>query len=54
MFCRNCGHQNPEQNGFCGMCGNALAPVKAAERKSVVEKVAINPERAAPEAQPPM
>lgn len=50
MFCRNCGHQNPEQYGFCGMCGNKLAPARAADPKSVVEKVAINRERAAPEA----
>jgi hypothetical protein len=50
VFCRNCGYQNPEQNGFCGMCGNALAPPRAADPKYVVEKVAITPERAAPEA----
>jgi hypothetical protein len=50
VFCRNCGHQNPEQNGFCGMCGNALAPARAAEPKYVVEKVPITMERAAPEA----
>jgi hypothetical protein len=47
--CRNCGHRNREENRFCGMCGNALAPGRAADPKSVVEKVAINLERAASE-----
>ena len=50
MFCRNCGHQNPGQNGFCGMCGNKLAPERAADPTYAVEKVAITMERAAPEA----
>jgi hypothetical protein len=50
VFCRNCGYQNPEQNGFCGMCGNKLAPERAADPKYVVEKVPITLERAAPEA----
>jgi hypothetical protein len=50
VFCRICGHQNPEQYGFCGMCGNALAPARAADPKSPVEKVPFTWERAAPEA----
>jgi hypothetical protein len=52
VFCRNCGHQNPEHYGFCGMCGNKLAPPKAAEPDSVVEKVPLTWEPAAPEAPP--
>jgi hypothetical protein len=50
VFCRSCGHQNPEQYGFCGMCGNKLAPPMAADPKSLVEKVPSTLERAAPEA----
>lgn len=52
MFCRNCGHQNPEQYGFCGMCGNKLAPPMAADPKSVVEKFPLTWERAVPETPP--
>ena len=25
MFCRNCGHRNPEGSNFCSSCGAALA-----------------------------
>lgn len=28
MFCRQCGHNNPEANRFCGMCGGAMAVVR--------------------------
>ncbi len=50
VFCRNCGHQNPEQNRFCGNCGNALAPERVAEPEYLGEKVPITMEQAAPEA----
>lgn len=49
MFCRSCGHQNPEQYGFCGLCGNKLAPPVAADPISVVERVPSTLERAVPE-----
>ena len=52
MFCPNCGYQNPEQHGFCGMCGNKLAPPMAEDPKFVVEKVPIPLERTTPEAPP--
>lgn len=49
--CRNCGHRNPEENRFCGMCGNSLAPQQAAEPEYVVEKVPSSVEWEASEAQ---
>lgn len=39
VLCRNCGHQNPKQNRFCGMCGETLVSRSAPE--PVVEKVPI-------------
>jgi hypothetical protein len=50
VFCRHCGHQNPEQNRFCGSCGNVLAPERGAEPEYVGEKVPITMEQAAPQA----
>ncbi|MGB9106893.1 MAG: hypothetical protein WCC59_19210 [Terriglobales bacterium] len=57
MFCRNCGHQNPEQNGFCGMCGNALAVEAPRDLATAVDPVDTpheppQPEPAAPVAEP--
>ena len=31
MNCRHCGHQNPPENRFCGMCGHLLLPARQAE-----------------------
>jgi hypothetical protein len=50
VFCRNCGYQNPEQFGFCGMCGHALAAAKPAAPRSVIEKVALSREPKPPQA----
>jgi len=57
VFCRNCGHQNPEQHGFCGMCGNKLAgeaPRDAARAPDPVEtpREPEKAEPAAPETEP--
>ena len=30
MFCANCGHENPDEAGFCGACGSAVAATAAA------------------------
>ncbi len=55
MRCRNCGHDNPEKNRFCGMCGNALAAQPAAEPEYAVastparQDVAPREQRLAPE-----
>jgi hypothetical protein len=48
--CRNCGHPNPEESRFCGMCGNSLAPQQAAEPEYVVENVPSSVEWEASEA----
>ncbi len=49
MHCHNCGHQNLEENRFCGMCGNLLTPKTGSEPEAgierhehVVEKVPVN------------
>jgi hypothetical protein len=44
--CRNCGHENPEQNRFCGMCGKVVEAPQTVEPEYLVEKVPISVERA--------
>jgi hypothetical protein len=46
VHCRNCGHENPEDNRFCGMCGNLLVgrPLAAAEYAIKKTPVAVSQE----------
>jgi class 3 adenylate cyclase len=34
MRCAKCGSENPESKRFCGDCGTALSPVRAAQSQS--------------------
>ena len=35
MLCSNCGHENPSENRFCGMCGARLDPMAVPQREPV-------------------
>ncbi|MGH9521306.1 MAG: double zinc ribbon domain-containing protein, partial [Terriglobales bacterium] len=37
MYCPDCGHNNPEGNRFCGMCGETL-PERGNRQKTSAEK----------------
>lgn len=39
--CRNCGHENPEDNRFCGMCGNLLVGRPLAEAEYAITKTPV-------------
>ena len=47
MYCPDCGHNNPDGNRFCGMCGESL-PDRSSKKASSTRPVVTPPELAPP------